>query len=339
MTALTRCAALMTLLPLAGCAAPAGPLFPPPAKPIVWPTPPDRPRVKFVGQLASAADLGAKKSAGESWNELWFGPNEPAEMVSPYGLAVSPDGSRLAVADTGGRCVHVFDLARRDYRRYEAFGSPPTPLEAPVAVAWSGDALWAADAKLPAIVRYDRSHRGALVTKSELVRPSGMAISGGRCFVTDAGAHAILVFDLNGALISRFGTRGVATGELNYPSQLTIAADGSVIVADAMNFRVQRFSPDGAALGAFGRKGDAAGDFALPKGVAVGPDGNVWVSDAHFENIQAFTPEGELLMVLGGEGHAAGQFWLPAGLCIDSKRRLWVADSYNKRVQVFELLP
>jgi sugar lactone lactonase YvrE len=339
MTASMRCAALVTLMPLSGCTAPAGPLFPPPEKPVVWPKPPDRARVRYVGQLAAAGDLGARKSAGESWNEFWFGPNEPAEMVCPYGVAVSADGDRLAVADTGGRCVHLFDLARRDYRRYEAFGSPPRPLEAPVAVAWAGDALWAADAKLPAIVRYDRSHRGALVTKSELVRPSGMAISGDRCIVADAGAHAIFVFDLSGALINRFGTRGAATGELNYPSQLAVAGDGSIVVADALNFRVQRFSPEGAAWGAFGRKGDAAGDFALPKGVAIGSEGNVWVSDAHFENVQAFTPDGQLLMTFGGEGHGPGEFWLPAGLCIDSKRRLWVADSYNKRVQVFELLP
>jgi sugar lactone lactonase YvrE len=339
MTARAWCAALVTLVPLAGCAAPAGPLFPPPETPVVWPKPPDRPRVRYVGRLATAGDLGAKKTAGEAWNEFWFGPNQPAEMVSPYAVAVSADGERLAVADVGGRCVHLFDLARRDYRRYEAFGSPPTPLEAPVAVAWAGDALWAADARLPAIVRYDGAHRGWLVTKSELVRPSGMAITGERCVVADAGAHAIFVLDLRGALLHRFGTRGAATGELNYPSQLTIAADGTIIVADAMNFRVQRFADDGTPLGAFGRKGDAAGDFALPKGVAVGPEGNIWVSDAHFENIQAFTPAGELLMALGGEGHGAGEFWLPAGLCIDVKRRLWVADSYNKRVQVFELLP
>lgn len=339
MTVRTARAALVTFMPLAGCAAPSGPLFKPPETPVVWPKPPDRPRVRYLGQLAASTDLRMKKSAGEAWNEFWFGPNDPAEMVSPYGVAVSPDGDRLAVADVGGRFVHVFDLARREYLRYEAFGSPPTSLEAPVAVAWAGDALWTADAKLPAIIRFDSSHRGALVTKQDLVRPSGMAIAGDRCVVADAGAHAILVFDLNGKLVTRFGTHGPATGELNYPAQVAVAADGSIVVADALNFRVQRFASDGTPLGTFGQKGDAAGDFALPKGVAIDAAGNIWVADANFENIQAFTPEGQLLMAFGREGHDPGEFWLPAGLCIDSRKRLWVADSYNRRVQVFELLP
>lgn len=330
---------LVTLTPLVGCAAPTGPVFEPPAKPIVWPKPPDAARVRYVGRLATADDLKAQKTAGEAWNEFWFGPNDTPELVSPYGVAVSDDGNRVAVADVGGRCVHLFNLAQRDYRRYEAFGTPPTPLEAPVAVAWSDDALFAADAKLPAIVRYDRAHRGALVTNANLVRPSGMAVADGRCVVADAGAHAIFTFKLDGTLVTRFGTRGAGTGELNHPAQVTIANDGTILVADAMNFRVQRFAPDGAPLGAFGRKGDAAGDFALPKGIATDDEGNVWVSDAHFENVQAFTPDGRLLMAFGGEGRGPGEFWLPAGVCVDAKKRLWVADSYNKRVQVFELLP
>jgi DNA-binding beta-propeller fold protein YncE len=272
-------------------------------------------------------------------------------------VAVDAGGDQVAIADTNGRCVHLYDLEAQRYGRIDAVGAPPRPFECPVAVAWADDTLWVADSKLAIVVRTSRpwAHRrdgGGTpsggdaaptwqpIGEGELVRPAGMAYSAANelVYVVDTAAHSVKAFDRSGVMTLSFGEQGAGPGQFNFPSHVACAPDGTLVVSDSLNFRVQRFDAQGAPMGSFGGKGDAAGDLSLPKGVAVDPDGNVWVVDANFENVQAFTPEGNLLMAMGGEGHEPGEFWLPAGVTIDGRRRMWIADTYNRRVQVFELL-
>ena len=346
-------AVLVILLPTwAGCSHAVGPIFPTPDPAIVWPNPPDAPRVRFVGQLQSSDDLGQAKRFIDAWNELLYGPVEPARLITPYAVAVDAGGHRVAVADTNGACVHVFDLGRREYERIEDYGrkSPdgqntggsPVPHEGrvPVGVAWANDVLCVADSKLGCVALVEPDGSSRLIGTDILQRPAGVAFdpTSEQIFVCDTGMHCVFVFDLAGRLIRRFGQRGSGPGEFNFPTHLACGPQGVVVVADTLNFRIQRFAGDGTPRGMFGSKGDATGDFALPKGVAIAADGTLWVVDAQFENVQAFTSEGDLLLAFGGEGHGPGEFWLPAGICIDRQQRMWIADSYNRRVQVFELL-
>lgn len=335
------------VLALAGCAEPAGDFLTPPEPPVLWPKPPDTPRVRWIGELKGSDDVRRRKSWSERWNELLYGPTKPSRLVSPHGVAVHPDGNRIAVADTNGKCVHVFDLALRSYSRWDDCGSPGEPFECPVAVAWVGETLWAADSKRHAVAIRESPQLARVIGQDVLARPTGLAYcpQNGLCYVCDAGAHAVLAFDRRGELVARFGARGTGPGQFNFPSDVACGPrtagdpNGMLVLVDALNFRVQRLGLDGSPMGEFGRKGDAAGDLALPKGAAIDAAGNVWVVDVHFENVQAFSPDGELLMAFGNEGQDRGEFWLPAGICIDARRRMWVADTYNRRVQVFELLP
>jgi DNA-binding beta-propeller fold protein YncE len=322
-----------------GCTQPYVDPLVPQGPAIVWPKPPDPPRVRYLGALIGEKDLRPAKPLSQQWDELLHGPKPPTAFVSPHAVAVHADGQRVAVADTTAGCVHVFDLLRHVYQVEALAGNPPRRIDCPVAVAWVGDTIWAADAKLHAVAVFGDG-AGRWVGEDLLKRPAGLACNpqGEAVYVTDAGGHEVLVFNPRGQLVHRFGTQGAEGGQFNYPSHIACGPDGTLVVADTLNFRVQRLSPEGTPLNVFGRKGDAAGDLALPKGVAVDAGGRIWVVDAHFENVQAFTPEGQLLLALGGEGHGPGEFWLPAGACIDRRGRLWVADTYNQRVQVFELI-
>src|SRR5262245_4197068 len=100
-----------------GCAKPPGTIFPPPAKPIVWPQLPEQTRVKYVGQLVTSADLKPGANIGEQIGNAIFGRKPAFSMLSPY--AVCTDGrNRLFVADSNAQLVHVFDLATRKYERW-----------------------------------------------------------------------------------------------------------------------------------------------------------------------------------------------------------------------------
>jgi hypothetical protein len=336
---LKRTVLLLILLLSAGCAQPRRPLLEPVGAPIVWPPAPDQPRVRFLGEIRGSEDFQPKKSFGQQLDEFFHGPAAPSPLVTPYAVAVHGDGLRVAVADTSAMCVHLMNLGTQEYRRIWSCGTPPRPLESPVAVTWVGDDLILADAKLHALGVIRADGREVWMAENLLQRPAGIAYSATNqlLYVSDAGAHAVIALELDGSLVTQIGSKGAAPGQFNCPAQLA-AVGQDLFVIDALNFRVQRLTLDGNPAGQFGRKGDAAGDLALPKGVAADADGNLWIVDAHFENVQAFRPDGTLLMAFGREGHGPGEFWLPAGAYIDAQNRLWIADSYNRRVQVFELI-
>jgi sugar lactone lactonase YvrE len=328
---------MTVILVVAGCSQPRATVWKPPDEPVAWPQAPDPARVQLLGEITSSADAPHHKTVGEAFEEVFYGAGKPWPLISPLAVAVNASGTRVAIADTNGSCVHVFDLGPPAYQRVVGIGEPPTTLECPDAVTWCGEDLYIADSKLACVgvIRPDGSSRrfGGGV----LQRPAGLAYCAQNdlVYVVDAAAHAVLAFERDGTLAFQFGGRGTAPGQFNFPSNIACGPDGTLAVSDSLNFRVQRFKPDGTPLGQFGQKGDAAGDLALPKGVAFDAQGHLWVVDAHFENVQGFTADGQLLMALGREGQAPGEFWLPAGLCIDSRRRMWVADTYNRRVQVF----
>lgn len=331
----------MSVLIISGCVAPHGEFLEPPEPGIIWPSPPDPPRVRFLGELRSVEDLHPTKSFGRITAELLEGPAEPVRLIEPHAVAVHRDGQRVAVSDPDGHCVHLFDLNKKNYHRFADLGPEVGSLDAPVAMCWVDEALWIADANLGRVVVFEDGENFKQVGTGHLHRPSGMTYceSSALIYVADAAAHVLSVFDRDGNYLRQLGSRGSGPGQFNFPTHLACEEDGTVVVADSLNFRIQRLSADGRALGAFGHKGDAAGDLALPKGVAVDQCGVIWIADAHFENVQAFSTDGRLMMAFGREGRGPGEFWLPAGLCIDRQNRMWVADRYNRRVQVFALMP
>jgi DNA-binding beta-propeller fold protein YncE len=342
--------ALMTMgacMPF-GCARPQGDLFPAVHPPIVWPKPPETPRIQFVGVIESSTDLKAAQPGSEVLLTALRGPRPPLEFSSPHGVALrAPD--TLAVADSAGGCVHLIDLGTRDHTMVRGFGktsrrdvqgADDERFLAPVGVAWVGDRLFVTDAQRNEVVELDAMgrYRGRF-SHAALRRPVGIAYAARRnqLYVVNGDEHNIAVFDLDGSLVRLVGSRGVEPGAFNWPSHVSIRGD-RVYVSDAGNFRVQVLDLDGVPLSSIGGAGMAAGDLALPKGVAVDSEGHVYVVDARFENVQVFNDRGQLLLAFGSEGAKRGRFSLPAGIAIDEMDRIWIADAGNRRVQVFMYL-
>lgn len=330
---------LLGLIPatLAACAWVRTQAYPPAASlpHLVWPEPPDRTRIELVSVFARASELGIERSIWTRLASFITGGGE-AQMVRPAGVAAS--GARIAVADPGAGLVHVYDLSQRRSLTLQACGD--TALGEPVAVAILGDRLYVSDAGAARIhvFNFDGGCEGGWAL-DQGSRPAGLAVDTlrVRLYVADAAAHEVLGFDPEGHRVLRFGGRGFATGEFNYPTWLAVDADGNLYVTDALNFRVQLFDPDGKFLGTFGSQGDGSGDLARPKGIAVDRNGTIYLVDALFDAVQMFDREGRYLMVFGSHGREPGHFSLPSGLAIDGDR-IYVADSYNQRVQMFRFL-
>lgn len=333
--------ALLMAIMVGGCGRAAGVIFPPLEKPVVWPAPPETSRIRYVGQLATSADLKPGRSSLQVIGETIFGKDDIRSMLTPF--AVCTDGAdRVFVADSNAQLVHVFNLKTRVYEQWKP-GDKNPPFAQPVGIAWDPSGkLIVADSVAGVLYTFDSDGKFLSTLGGGLLkRPCGIAVHAptGRIYVADAIAHQVVVLSSSGAELLRLGRRGTALGEFNFPINIALDKQGRLYVADALNFRVQQFSPDMKPVRQIGRKGDLPGYFAQPKCLATDSDNHLYVVDNQFEAVQIFDPEGHLLMDFGEEGRGPGEFWLPTGLCIDAANRLWIADSYNRRLQVFDYLP
>jgi len=325
---------------LAGCAKPAGVIFPPLDKPLAWPGGSEPDRIRYVGQLVTSVDLKPAVPFGQGLVDALFGKKDINSMLTPYALCT--DGAqRLFVADTNAQFVHVFDLERRTYEQWR----PPkeTPFSQPVGIAYDpAGRLFVADSIAACVFVFDASGKPmGHIGSGLLSRPCGIAYdpSNSRLLVADTAAHQLIALSATGQLLARIGQRGTELGEFNYPTNVAVDTQGRIYVSDSLNFRVQQLSPDLKPLRQIGRKGDMPGYFSHPKGLALDSQDHLYVVDANFEAVQIFNSSGTLLMDFGEEGQGPGEFWLPAGIFIDRLDRIWIADSYNRRVQVFDYVP
>lgn len=189
-----------------------------------------------------------------------------------------------------------------------------------------------------------------------LDRPHGMFIDRhDRIYCVDGEVHVAYVFDQNKNILMTLGNTGIKTdtgavgkdfrtikksaGPFNYPTHLTVAADGSMYATDGYgNARIHKFSPEGNYEFSWGEPGTGPGQFQLPHCIVISDDDILYVADRHNDRIQLFTPEGKFLGM-----------WTdvirPAGLCIGRDGLLYVGeckqtltfDDSPSRISIFTL--
>ncbi len=314
------------------------------APPMVWPAPPETPRIRYIATYTGAEDFKRKKSG--SWKTFLFGKEEtapqfPDSLVKPYGVAVAEDG-RLYVTDTASRRVFVFDGERKALSFIGERGSGALSKPTGIAVDPKGR-IFVADATLNRVFGYapDGSLAMAVGREGEFENPAGLAIDGrrGLLYVADSTRHQIHCYSIaDGSKVRTIGRRGGEQGEFNFPTNLAVDRRGRLYVADTLNFRIQIFEADGSFQGVFGTLGDTPGSLNRPKGIGVDGEGHIYVADTSFNNFQIFDDAGQLLLFVGAAGKGPGEFFLPAGLNVDSRDRIYIVDQGNARVQVFQYL-
>jgi DNA-binding beta-propeller fold protein YncE len=315
-----------------------------PSGPIVWPLPPEQPRIRYLKTYRGADDFKIRKAP--RWKSALLGSDDgglqPSDtLVKPYGIAVSSTGI-VYVADTAARRVFVFDPDRRMVTFIGERGA--TKLVKPIGVAVDDDGkVFVADASANRVFGYgaDGSLAIAIGGAGELKSPSGLALDQGhkRLYVADSSKHQVMCYStIDGSHVRTIGGRGGDDGQFNFPTNLFIDAEGRLYVTDTLNFRIQIFDAEGRFVRTFGVQGDTAGTLNRPKGIGVDSEGHIYIADTSFNNFQIFDADGQLLLYVGSAGRGPGEFLLPSGLYIDKLDRIYVADQGNSRVQVFQYL-
>jgi DNA-binding beta-propeller fold protein YncE len=264
---------------------------------------------------------------------------------NPIGVAVSPDGSRIYVAQTeGDRVVLVFDGSGAPV----AVAEPPASTGSDHVPVWLAidpltSELYVSDRPTGQVYVYDSNgayqRTLALPTPIQGWQPMGLAFdAAGNLYVTDLGGTVARVemFDRTLSLVRTFGE----ADRLSFPNSLAVDAAGNVYVADSNNGRLMVYRPDGSSLAQVGR-GSGQGELALPRGVAIDGGARIYVCDSTGQGVLVYrlvdgvSPDLEYLGFFGGGGIADGRFGFPNGVAADGRGRLYVGDTTNDRVQMW----
>jgi DNA-binding beta-propeller fold protein YncE len=231
-------------------------------------------------------------------------------LHSPQGVAVSPDGSRVYVADDDNHRVIAYDPAGSSVAQAGSQGTGPGQFEFPYDVA--------VDGRTPATV-----------------------------WVADNNNHRVQALDAGSlAFQAAFGAFGPATGQFAYPRAIAAVADdpsGGFTVADNANDRLQALDAAGHVLAAWGVAGRGPGYVTRPGGLATDDQGNVYVADTADARIEKLFSTGAYQTQFGyvspvsgfaSPNHGPGQLHSPFGIAFDHvSGDIWVADTGNDRVQ------
>lgn len=308
---------------------------PPPRSPeptdLIWPLPPEQPRIRYVQSIYTEDDIGREYT----FLEWLFGKQYDDSIARPYGVFAR--NSKLFVTDLIKRGVLIFDLAAKRMRFMGGDGN----LQAPASVVMDAAGnVYVADAGKDRVVVYGPNGDYRTVFTIEDSKPVALAIDDQtrKIYIVDRKGHRVVVLSFEGKELFSFGGPGREDGKFNIP--LGIALDGKdcVYVLDSGNFRVQQFDENGKFLSKFGGVGDRHGSFSNPKGIAVDSERHIYVTDAAFNNFQIFNQQGEVLLSVGRMGSAPGHLYLPGAIFIDENDRIYVADQFNARIQVFQYL-
>jgi sugar lactone lactonase YvrE len=136
--------------------------------------------------------------------------------------------------------------------------------------------------------------------------PQGIAFGpDGTLYVDDSGNDRVESFtmsagDTSATWDATYGAKGVGStapaGDLNNPTGIAVAPDGTVWVADTRNNRIQSLSPSGQWTAITTPVGTGTQlPFKAPWGITVAPDGSIWVSDTGNHRLVSVDASGNLI--------------------------------------------
>ncbi len=282
----------------------------------------------------------------------------------PVGMALSPDETRLLVADCLNARVVVADA--RDGRSLRTLQGPAGTLVKPHGVAMvarTGQVL-VLDFECDLVVVFAGVDDDTVVRTlsdgpgdgpRQLCGPNGVAVldegdAADRpvAVVADTSNHRLSLFRVDDdTLLRHVGSRGAAPGQFDWPtavsvvsSQVTGGGEAWLVVADTRNRRVQVLTLVGAVVRVL-VAGDGVGSFNnWLGGVAVCvATGEVLISDSKNNRVVSWRlSDGNGCRVVCGSGVAGagnGQLTLPRDVITTRDGMLWVADGANFRLCLF----
>ena len=210
-------------------------------------------------------------------------------LDQPRGFTVRPDGTVVACGD---KAVVILDRTGALKARYDLE-------EEPVCVALgAGKTIYVGFRNNVAALDTATGEAAAWPDLGSQAIVTSIAASESSVFVTDAGNHMLLRFDVKGKLL------GIIDSSFRVPSPFFDAAsspDGSLWAANPGAQRVQHYGTDGRMIGSWGRASTEVDGFlgcCNPAHIAVLPCGAVVTSEKGVPRVKVYEPDGRLNSVV-----------------------------------------
>ncbi len=217
--------------------------------------------------------------------------NGVGQLNGPRGVAVSPSGAEVVVADSDNHRVVVFRTDGTFVRMWGSKGTRAGQFVRPQAVTVTREGEVAV-ADCSARVQVFHLADGGFVRQWKALghntSPGVLcAIPKGQMVMADEIHHCVKVVSLEGVVLRQWGSLGSTPGKFNMPCSVAVCEDGKILVGDC-NHRVQVFQPDGKFVCMWGSHGKGHGQFQGPSGLAVTRVGLVLVADYLNNRVQVF---------------------------------------------------
>lgn len=275
----------------------------------------------LAGVLSVVAGDGVQGFSGDG------GAATNAELNSPQGVAVGPDGT-LYIADTGNGRVRAVS------------GGVMTTFAGNGSVGFAGD--------------------GGAAGSASFRWPNALAIdASGALLVCDAGNERVR--RISAGVIETIvgnGTQGFAgdgeaatSAELDTPMGLAVGSDGRIFVADSHNERIRVIATNGtistfAGNGVAGYAGDGgaatSAELSLPRGLMVTSGGAVIFADSNNQRMRMVNASGTITTIAGsgvqgavsdGVSAMTAEMNSPRGVAVSSFGSPVYADTLNQLVR------
>lgn len=284
---------------------------------MLFPMPPDEPRIQYLVHYSTSSDIREFSRLdqfllGAALMDLEI------SIEKPYGITAR--GGKIYICDTMLPGLVIIDLNNRSFKSFQPYGQGT--LRKPVNIALDKQGyIYIADTEREQVVVFTPELKYFQTIASKSMKPLDVAIYGDTLLVADYLDRNVEVWSLRqNRQIGTFPPNNEELPDsvrLFVPYAVEFDSEGNVFVTDFGQFRIQKFDSRGNFIQSYGELGRNLGQFARPKGIAIDRDGILYAIDAAFENAQMFAQDGSLLMFIGGSYQREGNMYLPASIFID----------------------
>ena len=269
----------------------------------------------------------------------------------PLGVAYDRSNDKIYATEPVAGKVLVFDGDGKNGRLFvqdESRQSTATPaagisVKSPEGIAVGPDgSVYVADPNKNAVVVF--TPKGQKVREMAFAKPIRVTVADNRLYVL-LSPGTLVVTDLRGNVVNRFGTQGSGTENLYGPTGVAVDAKRNSYITDSENFRLMALNAALKPIWQNAQPGSSDASMSaraiqLPTGITLGADGNLYVMDGMAGQILVFNRSGSVIAPpLSSNGSADNQLHLPQTIYWMKDDLFVIADQYHNRVVGFRLTP
>lgn len=283
---------------------------------------------------------GKARVKGITWVRSIYGfGRRPNELFnSPLGIGVDSRG-RIFAADSQNARILIFDTSGAYLGQLGQSGTSKGKISFPQGIdVGPDDNIYVTDTKRQVLMVFGPD----LKFKDEIHGKVPLAVWATEDKIYLAAMQNIVVLDKNLRVLDKWGKRGKAVGDFDFPHGVVVLKNGLVVVSDGNNMRLQALiNGKGQAAWVVGAPPGSVFSksrlFGLPGGMALDANQNIYVMDPLSSTVHVFNDKGKQLGEYGEFGQEDGQFNYPSDIAYMGGDEFAVSDTFNNRLEIVKI--